>query len=323
MVEVAFVGRAPVALLWCMQRMGSHGVGLFAATPRGRLSRTATAGYPLQSLTRGAAGESIKNNVLIQNTMKKMQVMHKWVMAVVIMMGVMHLSFVLLHKSATTASHKVAVTATSPYNLLLSRYDSLHLSNLGLSRQAFDYAIKGYNTLLRAGKIKNEDVLSIIDFSMPSSMKRLFVINLQTGQLLFNTYVSHGRNSGRENAERFSNEPESYKSSLGFYTTAQTYMGKHGYSLRLEGTEKGINDKALSRGIVMHAAAYVDESLIRSQGYIGRSQGCPAVPEKLHRPIINAIKDGSCLFVYSPDRYYMAHSSFVKQLDQESEIAAL
>ncbi len=254
--------------------------------------------------------------------MKKMRVMQKWVLAVVVLMGSLHLSFVLLHKSsAKTAGPTTGVLEKT--NNLTAMYDSLHLASLGLSRQAYDYAVKGYNRMLKAGQIKNGQVLSIIDFSMPSSMKRLFVINLQTGQLLFNTYVSHGRNSGRENAERFSNEPESYKSSLGFYVTSATYMGKHGYSLRLEGTEKGINDKALSRGIVMHAAAYVDESLIRSQGYIGRSQGCPAVPEKLHKPIINAIKDGSCLFVYSPDSYYMAHSRFVQQLDKETELATL
>src|ERR687891_427896 len=162
-------------------------------------------------------------------------------------------------------------------------YDSLHLNNSGLSKQAFSYAMKGYNYLLSLGKIKNDKTISIIDFSLPSYAKRLFVIDVKKGEILFNTYVSHGRNSGKEMANEFSNEPESLKSSLGFYVTSNTYKGKHGYSLRLEGEEPGINDNAFARGIVMHSASYVNDRLIQKQGYIGRSEGCPAVPEKLYK----------------------------------------
>ncbi len=190
-------------------------------------------------------------------------------------------------------------------------YDSLHLNNSGLSRQAFSYAMKGYNYLLSLGKIKNDETVSIIDFSLPSYTKRLFVVDVKKGIVLFNTYVSHGRNSGKEVAGKFSNEPESFESSLGFYITSDTYNGKHGYSLRLEGEEAGINDNAFSRGIVMHSAPYVNERLIQKQGYIGRSEGCPAVPEKLYKPIIEKIKNGSCLFMYSPDKDYMTHSQII------------
>ena len=191
-------------------------------------------------------------------------------------------------------------------------YDSLGLLKLGLSRQAFDYALKGFNYLLSAGKLTDNKIISIVDFSLPSSKKRLFILDLKSFKLLFNTYVAHGRNSGKEIATAFSNKEESYQSSLGFYVTQETYSGKHGYSLHLEGQERGINDNARSREIVMHSAPYVNESLIRSQGYIGRSLGCPALPENMHKPIIEKIKNGTCLFLYSPDHYYTSHSRILQ-----------
>ncbi len=190
-------------------------------------------------------------------------------------------------------------------------YDSLHLETLGLNRQVFDYALLGHNELLEAGKLKKGNLLSIVDFSLPSTAKRLFVVDLENYKLLFNTYVSHGRNSGLQTASSFSNEPESFKSSLGFYSTASTYSGKHGYSLQLEGLEKGFNDKAMSRGIVMHAADYVCESVAKAQGRLGRSLGCPAVPPELHTAIIAAIANGSCLFMYANDNNYLQHSAFL------------
>jgi hypothetical protein len=192
-------------------------------------------------------------------------------------------------------------------------YDSLKLNTLGLSKQAFDYALKGFNYLKSLGKVHNENILSIVDFSLPSSKKRLFILDLKNYKILFNTYVAHGRNSGKEYANKFSNANESFESSLGFYVTGDTYSGNHGYSLRLEGEESGINDNALSRGVVMHSAWYVDESIVKSQGYIGRSQGCPAIPESLHKPIIEKKKNGSCLFLYSPDKNYLSRSKILKQ----------
>jgi hypothetical protein len=132
---------------------------------------------------------------------------------------------------------------------------------------------------------------------------------------LFNTFVSHGRNSGTDMATEFSNDPNSFKSSLGFYVTGDTYKGEHGYSLRLDGKEKGINDNAQERSIVMHAADYVNEAVVKAKGYLGRSLGCPAVPPALHKAIINTIKDGTCLFLYSPDQYYITHSRIISQPD--------
>jgi hypothetical protein len=193
----------------------------------------------------------------------------------------------------------------------LSIYDSLKLRTYGLSKQVFDYSIKGFHKMVDAGKIMNSKIISIVDFSQPSANKRLYVIDLEKKEILFNTYVAHGKNSGQEMATAFSNTPTSNKSSLGFYVTSHTYNGKNGFSLQLEGQEKGINDNALDRGIVMHAADYVNEQYIQSQGWIGRSQGCPAVMPELNKPIVETIKEGSCFFIYYPDPNYLERSAIL------------
>lgn len=239
---------------------------------------------------------------------KKMRI---YLIPVAMLMG----SFVFGTNKSKTIRKNAAITApvsTSAKNIDKNffLYDSLQLSTLGLSKAAFEYALTGYNALIETGKIQKDNILTIIDFSLPSNSKRLFVIDLVSGQLLFNTFVSHGRGSGTVLATRFSNAFNSFKSSLGFYTTADTYNGKHGYSLRLEGQEAGINDNAYNRGIVIHSANYVSENAA-DRGYIGRSQGCPAIPEALKKPIIETIRNGSCLFVYSPDRYYAQHSKLI------------
>lgn len=192
-----------------------------------------------------------------------------------------------------------------------SLYDRLNLDKLGLSRDAFEYAVKGYHKLQEAGKINRSSIITIIDFSKSSSQKRFFILDLDRVELLCNTYVSHGANSGMEYARHFSNIPESNQSSLGFYRTGGTYTGKNGYSLKLSGLEKGFNDNAESRAIVLHGAPYVNSALARSRGYIGRSQGCPAIPVQLHKKIIDEIKAGTCLFIYSPDRNYLLHSPVI------------
>ncbi|NOT50479.1 MAG: murein L,D-transpeptidase catalytic domain family protein [Chitinophagaceae bacterium] len=211
-------------------------------------------------------------------------------------------------KSATgnrlfTVPAPVAKRASSSAPLLTtmrSVYDSLHLNLSGLSQQAFEYAKKGFSKLVEEGKLLNDSIISIIDFSLPSNQKRLFILDIKNYKVLFNTLVAHGRNTGREWATSFSNQPESYKSSPGFYITKETYEGKNGYSLKLIGLENGINDNAYERGIVIHGAEYVSQDMANAQGWVGRSQGCPAVPTHLNRPIINTIKNGSCLFIYHP-----------------------
>ncbi|MDB5199848.1 MAG: hypothetical protein JWO92_1811 [Chitinophagaceae bacterium] len=192
-------------------------------------------------------------------------------------------------------------------------FDSLSLGKLGLGRRAYDYAMLGYNVLKAKRKLANDNILSIIDFSLPSGRKRLFVIDVKNYKLLFVTYVAHGKNSGLDKALYFSNEPESNKSSVGFYTTLETYAGTHGYSMRLEGQEIGFNNNALERDIVMHSAAYVDESIVKSQGYIGRSLGCPALSPEIYKQVISKIKNGTCLFVYGNDNGYIINSKLLKR----------
>lgn len=234
-----------------------------------------------------------------------------------IVIGLLHLPFAFA-KSATgnklffhpPADSTTKNTADSlqyiPTPVLRSVYDSLHLSLKGLSQEAFEYAKKGLNRLVEEGKLLNDSIISIIDFSQPSNKKRLFILDLKNYRVLFNTLVAHGRNTGREWASSFSNQGESYKSSPGFYITRETYEGKNGYSLKLEGIERGINDNAFERGIVIHGAGYVSSDLANAQGYIGRSQGCPALPPQVSRPVINTIKNGTCLFIYHPS--YLSRS---------------
>ena len=179
-------------------------------------------------------------------------------------------------------------------------YQKLELEQRGLSRKAFDLALKGFEKLLAHGKLMNSAVLSIVDFSLPSTQKRLFVINMITQELIFYDYVAHGKNSGAAIAKSFSNTINSLKSSLGFFVTQNTYTGRNGLSLALDGKEKGRNDHAQVRSIVIHGAAYVNENFASHKTGIGRSWGCPAVPEKITKDLIETIKDGSCFFIYAP-----------------------
>ena len=186
-------------------------------------------------------------------------------------------------------------------------YDDLDLDSLGLSPEAFHKGIAGFLSLVRSGEVRNTSILSIIDFSLPSTQKRLFVLDILNGRLLFNTWVAHGKNSGTLLAHRFSNRNNSYMSSLGFYLTGEPFIGQHGYSLRLDGKEKGMNDNVFRRAIIMHPAGYVSEEHIRQWGYLGRSEGCPAIPQELGRPIIDSIRGGSCLFVYGTSSRPASH----------------
>jgi hypothetical protein len=174
----------------------------------------------------------------------------------------------------------------------------------------FQYGIEGFYRLKEQGKVK-KNILTLIDLSISANAKRMWIIDMDSYTVLYQTLVSHGRNSGEEYAVKFSNKPESYQSSLGFYATAETYQGKHGLSLRLDGLERGINDKARDRAIVIHGADYVSERFIQQNKRLGRSQGCPALPQELTQEIIELIKDQSCLFIYHPNRNYIQQSRLV------------
>ena len=177
----------------------------------------------------------------------------------------------------------------------------------------FERAIAGYNQTDSLAK----DILTLIDFSKPSTEKRLYVVNLRLKKLLYVSYVSHGRNSGEKYATSFSNKEGSYKSSLGFYRTENTYYGKNGYSLILDGLEKGINDNAKERAIVMHGAAYADPSTIRSCGRLGRSLGCPALPLTVCKKIIDTIKGGTLLYIHGDDKTYAERTAFAGETDRK------
>lgn len=171
---------------------------------------------------------------------------------------------------------------------------------------AFREAVAGYLQIAE----KTKPIMTLIDFTKPSTEKRLYVFDMEKKKMVYSSVVAHGRNSGANYATSFSNEYGSYKSSLGFYLTENTYQGKNGYSLSLNGLEAGINDRAKQRAIVMHGAAYANPSTIAS-GRLGRSLGCPALPQALARPIIDTIKKGSVLFIYANDERYREQSSLL------------
>lgn len=183
-------------------------------------------------------------------------------------------------------------------------YKSLNANEFVLPNlESFKEALKGFYMLKEKGLVQ-KDILTLVDFSLSSNVKRLWVIDLATNTILYNSLVAHGRNTGDEFANSFSNSNKSFKSSLGFYATGEVYNGKHGMSLKLDGLEKGINNNARERGVVIHSAAYVSNSFIKSNKRLGRSLGCPAVPAESLNGIVNTIKNKSCLFIYHPSRSF-------------------
>jgi hypothetical protein len=181
---------------------------------------------------------------------------------------------------------------------------------LNINTQALRLALNGYEKLKSLGRISNLRFLTIADFSKPSNENRLYVIDLFLEQVVVQTLVAHGKKSGTLFANIFSNKTSSHKSSLGFYVTGNIYNGRNGASLELNGMESGINDHARNRSIVIHGADYVSNRYIQQQGYIGRSQGCPAVPNDQLTNIIDAIQGASCMFVYAPNKAYLQKSNF-------------
>lgn len=180
-----------------------------------------------------------------------------------------------------------------------------------INPKVLSMALSGYYSLKAQGKVNRDGILTVIDFNRASVDERLFVIDVNRGSVLYSGLVAHGSGSGEIYAENFSNDPGSHQSSLGFYTTGDTYDGKHGYSLKLQGQEQGINDNAESRSIVIHGADYVSYDFIRKHGRLGRSQGCPALSFESFQQIIDLIKGGSCLFIYHAGRDYAVRSAFL------------
>lgn len=188
--------------------------------------------------------------------------------------------------------------------IIQSQADNLDSNVLRLALIAYmKTRQQGYN---------QKELITIIDYSKPSSERRLWVADIKNGKVLFNTWVSHGKNSGNLNATSFSNQHGSLKSSLGvFLTDNSSYMGGNGYSLRLKGLEKGVNDNAYNRAVVIHGAWYADPKIVKQYGQLGRSWGCPAVKEDLARPIIDTIKNETLVFTYSNDQKWLKSSRFL------------
>ena len=193
-------------------------------------------------------------------------------------------------------------------------YHSLNIENQ-INYDAFKLAYSGYLRLKKTYLLGKPNILTIIDYTRPSVEKRLFVINLNSKKILHTSLVAHGMNSGENYAVKFSNKSGSLQSSLGFYMTGKTYNGKHGYSLKLDGIESDINDRAHDRTIVIHGANYATENFIKKNGRLGRSWGCPALPPQISKKIIDTIKDGSCLFIYHSDQNYLKLSQIVNSSD--------
>ncbi|MDF1678550.1 MAG: murein L,D-transpeptidase catalytic domain family protein [Legionellaceae bacterium] len=187
-----------------------------------------------------------------------------------------------------------------------------HLSRKAplLDRKVLKLALVAYQKAKRTGLTK-KPILTVIDYSRPSSEQRMWVFDLNRDKLLLNTHVAHGKNSGGITPRHFSNQISSKETSLGTYITQDTYIGANGYSLNLKGLEKGFNDNAYVRRVVVHGANYVEPSYIKRTGYAGRSFGCLAVARTLTKSVINLIKDGSVVFAYYPDKQYMSRSHYL------------
>ncbi len=185
----------------------------------------------------------------------------------------------------------------------------------------FELGMIGHLNLKNAGRPVKKEIITLIDFRLSSNSRRLWIVDLNQNKVMFHTVVSHGKNTGEEYARHFSNTVHSNKSSLGFYTTAEKYYGKHGLSLRLDGMEPGFNDNARKRAVVVHGANYATRDFAKTYGRLGRSFGCPAIPRRFHKEMINLIADNSTLFIYYPSPDYLKNSRLIDRTKAEQYLA--
>jgi hypothetical protein len=216
-----------------------------------------------------------------------------------------------------------AVTASALEIYAFNLFDALKLDSLGMEKLTFLHAFQGYQYLLQKGYLRKTNLLTVVDYSQHSSNKRLYVIDVQKRKLVLNTFVAHGKNSGTTFAKNFDTKLDSYKSEIGFLVTAETYIGSAGYSMRFKGVEPKFNGNVRERNIVMHGSDNVTEQFIQQFGMLGRSLGCPAVPENQARKIIDIIKGGSCVFIYHPSETYAKRSKILNSKVQLSDNALL
>jgi len=211
--------------------------------------------------------------------------------------------------SASEKAHPRTASTAAHGGLELGRWSR---SSLGtISSRVLQLALNAANCAARSGAVSNPSTLTVIDYSKPSTSKRLWVFDLRSQELLYEELVAHGQGSGDNLPTIFSNEPETHRSSIGLFVTKDTYVGKNGYSLRLHGLDAGFNDRAMERAIVMHGAPYVSTDFARDHGRLGRSWGCPALPEAVARQVIDRVKGSGLVFAYYPDQRWLSTSKFL------------
>jgi hypothetical protein len=224
-------------------------------------------------------------------------------------------ALILLAGGAMTAREKtrpLSVAPVAPVALAHLHATDWVRSGIGtVNADVFKLALGAADCAVRSGAIEDPSTLTVIDYSKPSTSKRLWVFDLHTHELLYQELVAHGKGSGEKNATMFSNEPETHRSSIGLFETKDAYIGKNGYSLRLNGLDVGFNDRALERAIVMHGAAYVSDAFALTQGRLGRSWGCPAVREGIARDLIDRVKSDGLVFAYYPDPAWLSSSKYL------------
>jgi hypothetical protein len=213
--------------------------------------------------------------------------------------------------SAIAVLFAVPLQATCKSERPQSLVRSLLKQAPGLKSEVLEMALDATACAAEKGLVKRRDLLTVIDYSLPSSQPRLWVFDVASKKLLFQELVAHGKNSGGDRASFFSNSSGSLATSLGLFVTGGTYIGSNGYSLRLQGLEEGVNDMAFDRAIVMHGAPYVSREAIRALGRLGRSWGCPAVRKEIARKLIDTVRGGSPIFAYYPDENWLSSSAFV------------
>lgn len=242
----------------------------------------------------------------------------RWMIAILIFISIP--SIYIYTNPVNNSSGEIPPTDTfPPLSDAHSLYLQLRPQDSTLSYHVFNLAYEGYLNLVNAEEILEGSILTVVDFSMSSTNKRLWMIDVAQGNILLNTFVAHGKNSGDEFAIRHSNKINSLQSSPGFYRATKTYHGKHGLSLRLEGLDTLFNDLAMDRAIVLHGADYANESFILQHKRLGRSWGCPAVPQQEKQFIIEHLKDGGCLYIHFNDPQYLAESKWLNPI-KESDI---
>jgi len=212
---------------------------------------------------------------------------------------------------ARTASPDASASSAASPATGLTLADWSAVSRGGIDPKVFALALAAASSAILHGGVATPATLTVIDYSKPSTEARMWVYDLHTHALLFHELVSHGRGSGKTLATTFSNAADSNRTSLGLFRTGEAYVGHNGYSLRLDGLEPGINDRARDRAIVIHGAPYVNAVTAKANGYLGRSLGCPAVRPEIARQLIDAVKDGGLLFAYYPDSAWLKTSDFL------------